>query len=115
MSKPISEWQKVGIGGTGFALLMEDQFQRPIIVVAHAGEDHAKIRKALTACKQIDTSLVAILDFEGQPPRAEFLPDSAEIKQHRDAVGPIPERITPSHVVDGPAIHAARRQIRRAK
>ena len=75
MSKPMSEWRKVAFGSSGAGLLMEDEYARALTVVGLVGECPEKLLKAARGLKHVDTSLLTVQLYHGQPPRPEFLPD----------------------------------------
>jgi hypothetical protein len=55
-------------------VMLEDS--TPVVLVCRKGEDHELFRQAfLKGCKACDTTLVGIIEFEGLPPRREFMPE----------------------------------------
>jgi hypothetical protein len=53
-------------------IMLEDA--TPVVLVCRKGEDHELFRQAfLKGCKLCDTTLVAIVEFEGLAPRPQFI------------------------------------------
>jgi hypothetical protein len=87
MTSGIADWRASAISSSGLAFL-HGFAGRPVILGGIVGEDAGKILRAFRAeCKCLDTSLCAVLFFDGLPPRPQFSPDGYNLKARLSVSG----------------------------